>query len=120
MHICIKEIKNIDLFKNFYKSRLFKSIEKIIEFNNYHYGNLYFTINFDEYIFTKKTIHKYEKELITILNYIYENYFKNNSDGDSFFVCKKNENAYFIAINNQFCINGYDYINDKLNINIKN
>ena len=66
MQICIDEIKkhleqqdfykNIDLFKAFYKSILFKSIEKIIIDYNYNYGNKYFENDFDDYIFTKKTI----------------------------------------------------------------
>ena len=113
MQICIEEIKknleNQDLFKNFYKSRLFKSIEKIIIDYNYNYGNSYFDKNFDEYFFTKKKILKYEKQLITILNYIFDNY------GDGFFIAKKNENALFFTNKSEFCINGFEPINSKLN-----
>jgi len=118
MQICIDEIKkhleqqdfykNIDLFKAFYKSILFKSIEKIIIDYNYNYGNKYFENDFDDYIFTKKTILKYEKEVIAILNFIFFNY------GDGFFIAKKNENNLFFTNKNQFCINGYENFNSKL------
>jgi len=123
MNICIEEIKkHLEQhdFKDFYKSRFFKRIVKIIKYINYNYGNKYFTARFDNFIFNKKTIHKYEKQLITTLDYIYDNTFKNKEDSKSFFVCKKLfEKKYYLTIDNQFCINGYDYINTKLKAFIK-
>ncbi len=108
MQICIEEIKKNLENKDFFKTRLFKSIEKIIIDYNYNYGNSYFNKNFNEYVFTKKTIQKYEKELITIFNFIFDNY------GDAFFIAEKNKNALFFTNHSEFCINGYENFNSKL------
>jgi hypothetical protein len=108
MNICIKEIKKHLENQDFFKTKIFKNIVEIIKDYNKNCGNQYFTKNFDDYIFTKKTIQKYEKELLTILNYIFDNY------GDAFFIAEKNKNALFFTNHSEFCINGYENFNSKL------